>query len=278
MAFLRSNAAVALAVIFVWIAPQANSTQELNQTAVIASIDAAVRYRYDDVLGFTDIEHYAVFRGGDQTHPAAEMTVKTTYRKGVGKSYDILSQSGSSLIIRFGLNPLLDNEKAINEPGNVERSWFNSANYEMKLHPGGPQQLNGRSCYVLDVTARRKAPNMINGAIWADAGDGQLAKIDGIATKSASAFAGSTHMMREYANMGGFPMSTHARAESSSLLFGRTWSRSTTRITSFRSLVMERQNSPRHRPPPVADTHTFSKNFALALYCLCDSLLWRLAA
>jgi len=81
MAFLRSNAAVALAVIFVWIAPQANSTQELNQTAVIASIDAAVRYRYDDVLGFTDIEHYAVFRGGDQTHPAAEMTVKTTYRK-----------------------------------------------------------------------------------------------------------------------------------------------------------------------------------------------------
>jgi hypothetical protein len=38
------------------------------------------------------------------------MTVKTLYRKGVGKSYTILSQSGSSLLQKFVLAPLLDNE------------------------------------------------------------------------------------------------------------------------------------------------------------------------
>ncbi len=222
MAFVRSKAAPALAAIFVWIASAPALAQQPDQAAVIAGIDAAVQYRYDNVLGFTDVEHYSVFRGGDQTHPAAEMTVKTTYQKRIGKSYEILSSSGSSLIMHFGLQPLLDNEKSVNLPGNVERSWFNSANYEMKLRPGGPQPLNGRSCFLLDVKARRKAPNMIDGAIWVDANDGQLAKIDGIATKSASAFAGTTHMMREYMNMDGFPMATHARAESSSLLFGRT--------------------------------------------------------
>jgi hypothetical protein len=185
-------------------------------------IDAAVQRRFEHVLGFTDIEHYAVFRGRDETHPAAEMTVKTTYKKGVGKSYEVQSQSGSAIVQRFGLRPLLDNEKIVNLPGNVERSWFNSANYQMKLRPGGVVQLDGRDCYVLDVTAKRKAPNMINGELWVDARDGSIVKLDGIASKSPSPLAGPTHLMRQYMELDGYPMGTHARAESNSALIGRT--------------------------------------------------------
>jgi len=196
--------------------------QQPDEAAVIRLIDAAVQKRFEHVLGFTDIEHYAVFRGKDETHPAAEMTVKTTYKKGVGKSYEVQSQSGSAIVQRFGLRPLLDNEKIVNLPGNVERSWFNSANYQMKLRPGGVVQLDGRDCYVLDVKAKRKAPNMINGQLWVDAKDGSIVKLDGIATKSPSAFAGTTHLMRQYVELEGYPMGTHARAESNSALIGRT--------------------------------------------------------
>jgi len=194
---------------------------EPDGAAVIGIIDAAVRARYDHVLGFTDNEHYAVFRGSDEVHPAAEMWVKTTYKKGVGKSYEVLKQSGSGLVIKFGLRPLLDNEKAINLPGNVEKSWFDSENYEMKLKPGGAVRMNGRDCRVLDVAAKRKAPNMIDGTLWADAKDGNIVRLEGIATKSASAFTGATHMMRDYMELSGFPMATHARAESNSWLVGR---------------------------------------------------------
>jgi len=196
--------------------------QEANGAAVIRMIDAAVQNRYQTVLGFTDTEHYAVFRGSDETHAVAEMTVKTTYRKGVGKDYQILSESGSAIVQRFGLRPLLDNEKTVNLPGNVEQSWFDSANYEMKLKPGGVQRLDGRDCFVLDVAAKRKAPNMIDGTLWVNAKDGSIAKLDGVASKSPSAFAGTTHMMRQYVEIEGFPMATHARAESSSVFFGRT--------------------------------------------------------
>ncbi len=101
------------------------------------------------------------------------MTVRDTYKKGEGKEYTVLSQSGSGIVLRFGLKPLLDNEKSINKPGNVEKSWFTSANYEMKLKAGGVQKLNGRDCYVLAVTAKRKAPNTINGTLWVDARDGR---------------------------------------------------------------------------------------------------------
>ncbi|MGO8758751.1 MAG: hypothetical protein ACLQG3_11565 [Terracidiphilus sp.] len=197
-------------------------TQQPDEAAVIRSVDAAVKARFGNILGFTDVEHYAVYRGGDETHPAAQMTVLDTYRKGAGKTYTVLSESGSGILIRFGLKPLLDNEKTINLPGNVEQSWFTSANYEMKLKPGGAQKLNGRDCYVLAISPKAKAPNRVEGTMWVDARDGTLVRIEGAASENPSAFSGTTHMMRQYANVNGFSMALHARAESDSFLFGRT--------------------------------------------------------
>ncbi len=196
--------------------------QAADTQAILRGIDRSVQNRVSRVLSFTDVEHYAVYRGADLAHPAAQMTVKVTYRKGIGKSYQILDQSGSALIRRFGLMPLLENEKTINLPGNVERSWFTSANYTMQLDPGGPQHIQGRACYALSITARRKAPNTLIGTLWVDAGTFAIAQVDGIASKNPSIWSGVTHMMRQYADIQGIPMSTHARAESSSSLFGRT--------------------------------------------------------
>jgi len=148
--------------------------------------------------------------------------VRDTYKKGVGKEYTVLSESGSSIILRFGLKPQLENERTINLPGNVEKSWFTSANYEMKLKSGGMQRINGRDCYALAITPKAAAPNLIIGTLWADAKDGSLIQIKGVASKSPSAFMGATHLMRQYTNISGFAMALHARAESNSMIFGRT--------------------------------------------------------
>lgn len=198
------------------------AAQQLDAPSVIRQIDAAVRTRFESVAGFTVREHYAVYRGQDIGVPVAEITVKTTYRKDVGKSYEIVAESGSALIRKFGLIPLLDNEKSINQPGKVEQSWFTSANYEMKLLPGGIEHLDGRDCLALSVTPRRKAPNLIQGTLWVDAKDFGIVKIEGTASKSPSMWAGETRMMRRYANVSGFAMATGARAESNSFLFGKT--------------------------------------------------------
>jgi hypothetical protein len=197
-------------------------TQQPDAATVIGGIDAANQARYDNVLSFTATEHYAVYRGQDQTHPAAEMTVLDSYRRGVGKTYTIQSQSGSSIIIRFGLKPMLEQERTINEPANLPHSWFISANYEMKPQLGATVKMNGRDCIAVPVTARAKAPNTINGTIWVDAKDYWLVQIDGLSSKSPSAFTGDTHLMRQYALIDGFSMATHARAETNSSLIGNS--------------------------------------------------------
>ncbi len=205
-----------------WTASLACPAQFPTEQAILRGIDQSVQARVARVLSFTDVEHYQVFRGSDLKQPAAQMTVKVTYRKGIGKSYQILAQSGSVLIRKFGLIPLLENEKTINLPGNVERSWFTTTNYVMHLKSGNPQTLDGRACYVFAITPKRKAPNTLLGTLWVDAQTFAVAQVNGVASRNPSIWSGSTHMSRQYTDIQGVPMAIRAHAESNSNLFGRT--------------------------------------------------------
>jgi hypothetical protein len=196
--------------------------QQLDASSVIQHIDASVKARLDNIAGYTDIEHYAVYRNNDETHPAAEMTVKTDYHKATGKNYTILSQSGSAVIRNLVLGTILDNEKKLNLPGNREGAWITSANYEMKLEGDGIQHLAGKDCLVLALTPKRKTPYLIEGTLWVDAKDYSIVQIQGTSSKSSSMLTGRTQMMRQYAIVSGFSQATHARAVSNSSLFGRT--------------------------------------------------------
>jgi len=223
MVLRRSGTARTVLVIGILLLVRASGqSQEPDSAAVIRAVDAAVASRSENVLGFTDIEHLAVYRGSDEVHPAAEMTVRDTYKRGVGKEFTVISEGGSAILLHFGLKPLLDSDRTINQPGNVESSWFNSANYAMTSKAGGVQKLDGRDCFLLDIKPKEEAPNLIIGTIWVDARDGTLVKVDGVASKNPSALSGTTHMMRQYSNINGYSMALHARAESDSALFGRT--------------------------------------------------------
>jgi outer membrane lipoprotein-sorting protein len=198
------------------------AAQQPDPVSIIQHIDATVKARVDTISSYTVTENYVVYRNNDETHPAAEMTVHTVYRKESGKSYTIVSQSGSQLIQKFVLNAILDNEKTINLPTNRPSSWITSANYQMQLKPGGVQKLNGRDCFVLSLTPKRKAPYLIEGTLWVDSKDYSIVQIQGTGSKSPSFFSGPTQMMRQYANVSGFAQATHARAVSSSFMFGPT--------------------------------------------------------
>lgn len=195
---------------------------QASGAAVLQRIDAAVQHRVDNVAGFTDIEKYDVFRGRDETHPVAEIIVRAVYRRGKGRSYQILSQNGSDMIRRFGLLPLLKHEEQLSAPGNMEHSWFTSANYEMQLNSRETQPIDGRPCYQVAITPRHKAPNAIEGTLWVDANDFSIVKVEGVASRRPSMLAGTTRMMREYKQVHGYAMATHARAVSNSHFIGRT--------------------------------------------------------
>jgi hypothetical protein len=196
--------------------------QQVDGAAILKKVDAAVKARVDGIEGYTVTEHYAVFRDKDETHAVAEMTVKTTYKRETGKSYQILSESGSTLMRSLVLQTILDNEKHVNEPGVREGSWITTANYEMQVKPGGVVKVDGRDCVAIALTPRRKEPYLLVGTLWVDAQNGEIVRIEGKGSKSSSVFTGETQMMRQYVDIDGFGEAIHARGVSDSFLFGPT--------------------------------------------------------
>ena len=209
----RANAAVLFCALF---SGATTRGQQMDNATAVRNIDAAVKWRIDHIAGYTDLEHYKIFRGKDQTHPAAEMVVKTTYRPESGKNYTVVSQSGSSLLFKLLMHPLLETEKDINDPAKVTASLMISSNYDMKLNPGGPVEREGRPCWSLTIEPRRKAPNLFRGTLWVDVTDFTIVRIEGVTSKSPSFWASAAHVMRRYAKIDGFAQAVQARAESDS--------------------------------------------------------------
>ena len=198
--------------------------QTPDEATIIRGVDAAVHHRVDSIAGYTVTESYKLFRGTDLTHPAAEMTILTTYTRETGKSYKILSEDGSHILRSAVFSPLLDNEKRINQPGNVEKpSWLISANYEMPstARPTAWQVI-GRECYAIAIHPRQKAPNLIEGTIWVDVRDYSIVKIEGHGSRSASWITFPSNVSRVYEPIDGFAMATHAKAVTESDLLGPT--------------------------------------------------------
>jgi len=83
--------------------------------------------------------------------PPPKMTVRTDYNKATGKTYIVLSRTGSDLLQNLFSTTILENESASTCQGIARRRGLTSANYEMKLNAGEPQRFDGRDCLVLTI-------------------------------------------------------------------------------------------------------------------------------
>lgn len=214
-----ATVSIALLQSFLGLAP-AVGAQQKSDAEVIEGIDASVAARMDTLLSYTVTEHYAVYRNQDTEHPAAEMTVKTTYRREVGKSYEILSESGSALMRKEVLDRILETERVATRPANRSQAVLTSANYAMTVE--GNETAGGRSCIRLAIAPRRESASLFKGRLWVDAQDLGIVKMEGEAAKSNSIATGPAKVSREYAMRNGLPMATHATATVSSWLLGPT--------------------------------------------------------
>ena len=208
------------ASVLLFVAGLASSqAQPDGNNAIIQRIDASVHAREQGLLGYTVNEHYGLFRNHDEQHPAAEMWVKTTYQKDVGKNYSIVSENGPE-ILRKVLEMVLDNEKRMTQPANRVTAVIAPANYEMTVK--GSETIDGRNCLAVAIKPRRMSQYLLNGTGWVDAKDGSIVQLQGVTAKSPSMFAGVSQVFRQYTTIDGFPMATHARAVSNSWLVGQT--------------------------------------------------------
>jgi hypothetical protein len=147
----------------------------------------------------------------------ASVTVKVSYSPGEGKRFSVLEQTGSDKLVDI-INRLLDSEAEASRPARLKAVAISPANY--KVHLRGMETVNGRSCYVLDLSAKSHSKYLLNGTAWVDRSTFGVVKIDGITAASISMWVGAPHVIEELGDVGGYWLPVHTRSVSSSFLLG----------------------------------------------------------
>lgn len=146
-----------------------------------------------------------VYRGfpGDRE---AQMTVDATYDSPSTKSFKVISQTGSKLIVDRVFKRLLDSEKEAAEPEMHARTLLNRDNYDFALigfesagvNPPGVNPSDKSSQYVLAVSPKTKSKYLYRGKAWVDATDFAITRIDAEPAQNPSFWTKKSEIHHEY--------------------------------------------------------------------------------
>jgi hypothetical protein len=163
------------------------------------------------------IRHYTL--KNSRASAPAELTVRVSFERGVGKSFEILSATNANGMCRKVLDRILAAEMEASRP-QAEENRLNARNYEFELL--GTETLSGRPSYVLSLRPRRKSRFLLQGKVWVDAENFGLLKIEGHPSANLSFWVGKPEITQEFQKYGDFWMSSHNRSLSDSCILGKS--------------------------------------------------------
>jgi hypothetical protein len=161
------------------------------------------------------LKHYRAVRQYDVeyrgiTTIAARMLVEFDYDAASGKSFRIVSQSGSGILSEKILKRAMDSEIEASKDNGA--SALTPANYRFQFE--GSESLNGRPAYILGVEPLTGSKFLYRGKIWVDATDFAVAKIEAAPAKNPSFLISRTLIRWTYAKTGNYWMPQQSHSES----------------------------------------------------------------
>jgi len=140
----------------------------------------------------------------------ARMEVEVDFDATSGKSFRIMSQSGSKILGEKVLKRAMDSEKEASEDGGATA--LTPTNYRFQLQ--GSESLNGRPAYILSVEPLTESKFLYRGKIWVDATDFAVAKIEAAPAKNPSFWIARTLIRYTSAKTGNFWLPQRSVSES----------------------------------------------------------------
>jgi hypothetical protein len=157
---------------------------------------------------------YRGFPGGR----TAEMVVSMKYRAPGTKEFEIVSQTGSKMLIDRVFKKLMEGEKDAFEGENQKRIAVNQENYEFALVGYEPGTRGGS--YVLSVKPRTKNKYLFQGKIWVDEEQFAIVRMEGEPAKNPSFWIKGTQIETLYINVNDFWLPAHNHSVTSVRLGG----------------------------------------------------------
>jgi hypothetical protein len=169
-----------------------------------------------------DLKHYRSQRRYDVTYRGfpenleAIMVVDASFDAASGKSFQIVSQSGSKFLADKVLKRAIDSEKEASLKKGLTA--LTPANYQFSLV--GNETLASGPAYVLQVEPLQASKFLYRGKIWVDATDFEVVKIETQPAKNPSFWISKALIQTAYTKAGGFWFPEKLRSETKVRLGG----------------------------------------------------------
>jgi hypothetical protein len=155
------------------------------------------------------LRHYQVEYRGFSATVTAKMDVEVNYDAATGKSFRIVSQSGSSFLCSKVLKRAVDSEKEASQ--DKASTALTTANY--RFHLAGSESVGGRPAYILNVEPLVASKFLYRGKVWVDAADFAIVKMETEPAKNPSLLISQTLIHYTGALVGGFWLPRELRSE-----------------------------------------------------------------
>jgi hypothetical protein len=170
-------------------------------------VDNLVRKDAERTQALRHYESTRVYRLSYRGFPGdrdAEMTVEAAFDSPSTKSFKVISQTGSKLIVERVFKRLLASESEAAEPELHAHTLLNRDNYDIALigfEPAGSQ--NG-SQYVLAVSPKTKSKYLYRGKVWVDGTDFAVTRIEAEPALNPSFWTKKSEIHHEYVKVQNF--------------------------------------------------------------------------
>jgi hypothetical protein len=212
----KSGRGALLAVVFVFLArggwPQfanANSSLALTAAQVVDEMQRHNQARTEELKHLRSTRHYAAEYRGFSAVIAAKMEVEYDFDAGTGKSFRIVTESGSKMLCEKVLKRAVESEKEASQEKSATA--LTAGNYKFQLV--GSESLGGRPAYILAVEPQVASKFLYKGKVWVDAAEFALVKIDAEPAKSPSFWIARTRILQTFAKTGDLWLPERNRSE-----------------------------------------------------------------
>jgi hypothetical protein len=150
----------------------------------------------------------------------ATLEVRTTFHRPNMLESQVLRAEGSKIIRERVFKKILEEENDTNSKQTKQQIDIGPANYSFSYL--GWEDCDGRECYRLGITPKRKEKYLIEGRIWIDAEDWGIVRVQGSLTKRPSFWARQTQIDRRYKRIDGMWLDDRLESISDLLIAGRS--------------------------------------------------------
>jgi hypothetical protein len=173
---------------------------DIDESRLFSELLTHNELRNTALAGYTEQRTYQVTDMSGRVR--AQESGQMEYRAPDKKSFATTLESGSALVRRLALNPLIASEIDAASGKQHHDSAITPENYTLELL--GEQQVGPYRCILARATPKRTDKYLFEGKVWIDTEDYAVVRIVGHPAKKLSFWIERVHFVREYQKIDGF--------------------------------------------------------------------------